>query len=132
MKICLFIIVSSVMFSTFLSAETIKVKAKLGRNPSQEASDQACITFHGDGAKKTFLNLYPYTQGKVTAIVAEETKMGDTIISTENIFCRVYKIGLPQDVKKAMKSLKALSFDKFQCGYFISSEGDLSACSDPE
>jgi hypothetical protein len=123
-----FLIIVSMLVGTSVA---FAAENKVQRKPSQEDGQQ-CLRFHGDAAKKTFLGIYPYTQGKVTAIVAEETKNGETVIATENIFCRVFKVGLPSDVKKAMNSLNTLPSTKFQCGYFISSEGNLSACSDPE
>lgn len=99
-----------------------------GRWPSQE---QTCVSFNGDGAKKTFLTLYPFTQGTATAIVAERTNNGETIISTENIFCRVYTASLSDDLAEAVQTLENMSAPKFECGYFVASDGTLSPCSDP-
>ena len=125
--ICTF---SFLLFSTSIFAETFKAPSKPMRKPGQ-ADSQQCVKFHGDGAKKTFVALFPYTQLKITAIVAEETKTHETNISTENIFCRVYAVNLTNN-KKAMESLAKLPADNFQCGYFVASDGILSACSDPE
>lgn len=121
MKFTLMIALSTLMtFSCFATEGKTK-----GRKPSEEG--QKCVTFNGEGAKKTFVALYPYTQGNVTAIAAEETRSGETNISTPNIFCRVSKVGLAGNLKK----LNAIKANQFQCGYFISSDGELTACSDP-
>jgi len=116
-----------VVFGLSLQVFATDSKKKNLRKPNQEA--QECVKFTGSGAKKTFMALYPFTQGKVTAITAEETRTGETDIATANIFCRVFTTGL--DASTYGASLKKMSDDKFQCGYFISSEGDLTACSDP-
>jgi hypothetical protein len=95
----------------------------------------ACdVAFSGPAAKETFVKLYPYTQGKVTAIIAEKNKLGETLIATENIFCRAYDTSIPEGEAKigfAADYLKTIPDSSFQCGYDIASDGVLSACSDP-
>jgi hypothetical protein len=105
---------------------------KPAKSPARQANQAAsCVTFDGTGAKKTFLALYPHTQGNVTAISAEESKLGDTSISAKNIFCRVWAVNLPKGLDAAVKALSKIDPSKFQCGYFVYSEGNLAACSDP-
>ncbi len=102
-----------------------------------QASENDCIKFTGDGAKATFLELYPHTQNAASVIAAGESRMGDTYIKTDNIFCRAFVAGLPKTlsgetkiIQEAMKTLKKTNARLFQCGYFVESNGYLSPCSD--
>mgnify|MGYP001495115187 CR=1 FL=1 len=117
----------------FIISNSFAADKNAGQQPSGKSNPtgQPCVSFDGSGAKKTFLVLYPFTQGKVTAIVTKSSKLGDTSILTDNIFCRVWTVNLPQNLDNALAELKKMEPAKFQCGYFISSEGDLTACSDP-
>ena len=96
-----------------------------------ESGQLLCTQFKGDGAKKTFLGLYPYTQGRATAIAAK--KIGDKIvIKTRDILCQVKT---EKDIPNRKKTtdeevgiLKKINSANFECGYLIYSEGVLEAC----
>lgn len=91
----------------------------------------ACITFRGDGAKQIFNVLYPFTQGRVSTISADFNRQtAELDIQTPNIFCRVWTSELDSSSVVAQQELQRIGSDSFQCGYFVGSDGELSACSD--
>lgn len=90
-----------------------------------------CIQFTGDGAKKTFLELYPFTQGRATAISAE--RIGDRIsIKTLNILCQVKTTkNIPNrknTTEENVEVFKKIKSTDFECGYLVYSDGGLKAC----
>jgi hypothetical protein len=114
------------VFGLSLQVFAIKPKEKKVRTPNQVTEE--CVKFSGSSAKQTFIFLYPHTQSKSTSIKVETVGNEETDIITENIFCRAYTTDL--DMSNYKDILNKMSKDKFQCGYFISSEGKLTSCSD--
>lgn len=90
-----------------------------------------CTKFTGDGAKITFLELYPFTQGRATAIGAERVGSDLIKIKSLSILCQVKTkkvVPYKQSEEEALAILRKIDSAKFKCGYEISSEGNLSSC----